>query len=180
MINKPEENPMKMIAWRVIALLLIVAFSGCQQPVKKTTTAPAFTVYEDIVWVSLSVDQPYLDVDQDQTYDGAIVRVMLNRADEKSFVPGKGTFILRLIKRVKDEKGAFVDREMHKWTIPQEKFEQSVTRQRYGLICHMITVYWYGVNPRGPGWYLQGDLIRTDGKHVVTRMLSLTIPENKK
>jgi hypothetical protein len=180
MINKPEVNSMKTIVWRVIALFLMVALSSCQQPAKKTPAHPDITFYEDIVWVSLSVDQPYLDVDQDQTYDGAIVRVMLNRADQKSFVPGKGTFILRLIQRAKDEKGTFVDREMHKWTIPQDKFEQSVTRQRYGLICHMITVYWYGVTPQGPGWYLQGDFVRTDGKHVITRMLSLTISNNKK
>ena len=169
---------MKTIAMLIISFLLFALSSGCQQMDRKTamsSEAPKF--YEDIIWVSLSLERPFLDDDNDRIPDGVLVRAMLTRPNEKAFVAGKGTLIIHLINRTRNEQGTFSDRKMHTWTINEEDFQGAIVRQRYGIICHQMAIYWYGVNPKGPGWYLQAEFIRTDKQRVVSRLISLTIPE---
>ncbi|NLE29231.1 MAG: hypothetical protein GX629_06145 [Phycisphaerae bacterium] len=169
---------MKTTALLICSVLLFVGSTGCQQPIRQTTPpSEAAIFYEDIVWVTLSLERPFLDDDNDRIPDGVLVRAMLNRPNEKSFVAGKGTLIIHLIKRTRNEQGIFHDKEMYTWTINEEDFERAVVRQRYGIVCHQMAIYWYGVNPRGPGWYLQAEFIRTDKQRVVSRLISLTIPE---
>jgi hypothetical protein len=170
---------MKTIAAILISgFLMFFVLPGCQQPVKTAKPSPDTPkFYEDIVWVTLSIERPFLDDDMDHIPDGVLVRIMLNAPNEKAFVAGKGSLVIHLIKRVRNEKGTFIDQEMHTWNIKEEDFERALVRQRYGIICHQMAIYWYGVAPQGPSWYLKADFIRTDQKKVGSRLISLVIPE---
>jgi hypothetical protein len=173
---------MRTSVWVLMFIVFSTGIFGCQQAnqisMDKMEQKPK--IYTDIIWVSLSVQMPYLDEDNDQYPDGVVVDVMLNRPGEKGFIAGRGTLIVHLLRRARDEKGILNDKELYKWTILEDEFLQSIVRQRFGLICHHMALYWHGIpQPKGNGLYLQAEFIRTDKKQLISRMVALTIPDKK-
>jgi hypothetical protein len=160
-------------------LLLAGWLTGCQQPNQRQASfrdkLPTF--YEDINGIALSVQIPYIDEDNDHEPDGVMVDVMLNRPNEKAFVAGRGTVIFHLFQRAKSPQGQFVNTELYKWTVSEDEFAKAVVRQRFGLICHHMALYWAGVQPQGSGIYLQAEFIRIDQKRVVSRMVSIAVAD---
>jgi hypothetical protein len=132
-------------------------------------------LYEDISWVSFSIQQPYIDEDKDGKFDGVIVEVMLNRPKEKAFFAGRGELIMYLIQREKDEKGRFINKVLYDWNIPEDAFADAVVRQRFGLICHRMALHWGALNPGGTGLYMKAEFVRTDGNHIASGMVPLSI-----
>jgi hypothetical protein len=171
------------VASCLICFIIIAAFfCGCQET-SKPFLGPMEQkpkIYEDIIWVSFSIEMPYLDADNDHYPDGILVDVTLNRPNEKAFVAGRGSMIFYLIQRTKDSKGLITNKELYKWEVPEDKVLRSITRQRFGLICHHIALYWHGIpQPKGNGLYVQAEFIRTDKQRIVSRMVPLSIPEKQ-
>lgn len=162
----------------VVIVALEALLLGCQQPDRKINGSPDKppVFYEDISWVSLMVDLPLLDDDDDKQPDGVLARVMLLRPNQPDFVAGKGTVVFHLIKRIRVSSGNFENREIYKWTISEEEFTRSVVRQRFGLISHQVALYWGKARPKGKGIYLQAEFIRPDGKKISSRQVSIILP----
>ncbi len=166
---------MKILIMRISILGAIAG--GCQQPVQKNVPPgdkpPTF--YEDITWVSLMVDLPLLNDNNDRIPDGVLARVMLLRPGQPGYVAGKGTVIFHLMQRFRTPSGNSETRELHKWTISEEEFTRSVVRQRFGLISHQVALYWGNLNPKGRGIYLQAEFIRTDKQHIMSRPVGIVL-----
>lgn len=162
--------------------ILVFGLSGCQEASRRpmTATAPAAEKLpepcEDIIHVALLVDLPLIDDDGDGRPDGAQIKVMLNRPNQPDYVPGRGALIVHLMKRQRDDSGKFHDTELYVWKVTPEKFAQAVVRQRFGLVCHQMALYWIGVEPEGAGVHLRAEFIRTDGKRLWSRPVTLSLP----
>jgi hypothetical protein len=156
----------------VVLFVFLAAVAGCQTPEKRTTATrtPVIdkmpTFYEDIVHVTLMVNQPYIDVDADGHPDGIRIRLLLLRSNQPEFVAGKGRVIVYLMQKVKSPQGQFVPVELYKWTLDQDTVTQSVVRQGLGIICHQMALYWGNLTPHGGGIELQAKFIRTDQKEL--------------
>jgi hypothetical protein len=164
----------------LISFVIITSFLGCQEPAKPLLgpMEQKPKIYEDIIWISFSIEMPYLDTDSDHYPDGILVDVTLNRPNEKAFVAGRGTMIFHLLQRTKDSRGLLADKELYKWEVTEDKVMRSITRQRFGLICHHIALYWHGIpQPKGNDLYVQAEFIRTDKQRIVSRMVPLSIQE---
>jgi len=160
---------------------LMACLCACQQPTGRDGVAPGDkppVFYEDIVWVSLMVQTPLIDEDRDKIPEGISVIVYLTRPNQSDFVAGRGRMVFRLIKKTKAASGRMEDVELRKWEVSEEQFTRGVVRQGFGLVCHRMALYWENLNPRGSGIYLRGEFIRKDGQRVMSRPVSLILPDN--
>jgi len=179
---------MKRRVFLLTVSVSLVLCAACQQPSVRTTTQMAPTsprgqspqnampvFYDDIVWVSLMVDVPFLDADGNKTPDGVSVRVMLNRPGEKKYVAGRGAANIYLVQRVRLANGQFEDKQLKMWHVDEATFVRAVQRQRFGLVGHKMDLFWTGVRPEGANLYLRAEYIRPDQKHLWSRPVCIVI-----
>ncbi len=175
-----------------IIFCLIMCFlfvQGCKSPV---STRPVSLIgshrkptglkfYNDISWVSLVAHTPLIDIENDGIPDGVRVKVYLYRKGDPKPVAGKGTIVFHLFQQVKSTSGQIENKELYQWIVTPDELARYVTRERFGLICHQLKLYWTNVKIEKPDVYLQAEFVRDDGTKVVSLpvYLAITITNTK-
>jgi hypothetical protein len=168
---------------KCLIVLLFGVLAGCQQQTNQTALQHREEIpqgHDNISYVSLIVESPLLDEDNDKIFDGVPIKLYFYLADQKRPVPGKGEIKIYLVKRTKNKTGRFDDNELYTWTVTPEQLARSVTRDRFGLLCHQMAIYWVGVSPKGIGNYLRAEFIRGDKKTLRTKPIPVPFPINPK
>jgi len=131
--------------------------------------------YDDITQMAVFANTPLLDSNNDGYPEGVLLKVYLYGGNEEMPVRGSGAMRFRLIRRTMREGGPG-DEDLKLWPLPPDEVARAAQRDRFGLICYLIALYWQDVRPRGPGICIRGEFIRPDQKIVRSRPLSLPVP----
>lgn len=158
------------IAYMLIAIFLL---TGCQQP-KQGIRKENITSYTDIAWISLLASYPLLDVDHDGNSDGAMVIVYMYRKDDPKPVAGNGSLVFHLIHRTKSASGQVNDKELKQWMLSPDEVAKSIAKERFGLFCHRIEIFWNNVKIPSSGVFIQAEFVTPDQKVIRSKPLHIS------
>lgn len=165
-------------AWTVCALL--VALAGCQQQDKNVKLGgnvdrkpPAAVT--DVNHVAVMLRPPLIDIDGDNTPDGVLVYVYLRHGEDAKPLPAVGDLTIRLMQRSKSPQGRPIDTELKSWKVPPEDMPKALTRDRFGLWCYRMELYWQKTVIPERGAFIIGEFTRPDGQTVRSQSLALAV-----
>ncbi len=159
----------------ILSSFLLIAFilTGCQQGRKKISRQKIVT-YKDITRISLLATYPLLDVDHDGVSDGAMVLVYMYRDDHPKPVAGNGSLVFHLMCRTKSPSGQVEDKELKQWMLAPDEVARSIVKERFGLFCHRIEIFWTDVKVPPEGVFLQAEFVSPSQKIVKSSPLHLS------
>jgi len=163
-------------AWvGAIALTMLVSCQQQSGSVKLGGTGEHGTppAVADVNHVSVMMRPPLIDIDGDRRPDGVMVYIYLRHGNDARPVPGQGDLTIRLMQRVKGPEGRPQDAELKAWKIPPEELHRAMTRDRFGLWCYRMELYWQKVTVPERGAFLLGEFTRPDGQTVRSQSLAL-------